>query len=355
MPFVSLKFVIARIWFLNSFFAIPMLLFIKFSNIHKYVWLYLIAFIGVICYIITNHAMNGFSEQSAHWVTYPFYKDHTSYGAVLAMFIPFIVYFIWYSKNNRFIQFISIIILIIFIVALILSYTRAAWMSLVVAFCVYIILSFKIRIRTIIAGSAILIGLFFAFQTQIYMALEQNKQDSSSDIKEHIKSISNIKSDASNLERINRWKSAIRMFKERPIWGWGPGTYMFQYAPYQLSSEKTVISTNAGNKGNAHSEYIGPLAEGGVLGCLSFILIVCCVSATAIKIIYTSKDKNIQMLTMSVYLGLITYFIHGLFNNFLDTDKASAPFWGFVAIITAIDLYHLKKTEVNILEETTTK
>ncbi len=39
-------------------------------------------------------------------------------------------------------------------------------------------------------------------------------------------------------------------------------------------------------------------------------------------------------------LGLITYISHGFLNNFLDTDKLSVPFWGFVAIIVALDVYH---------------
>jgi putative inorganic carbon (hco3(-)) transporter len=38
----------------------------------------------------------------------------------------------------------------------------------------------------------------------------------------------------------------------------------------------------------------------------------------------------------------MTYFIHGVLNNYLDTDKASIPFWGFIAIIVAIDIYHQK-------------
>ena len=42
------------------------------------------------------------------------------------------------------------------------------------------------------------------------MDLESNKQDSSSNLTEHVESISNVSSDASNLERINRWKSAGR-------------------------------------------------------------------------------------------------------------------------------------------------
>jgi hypothetical protein len=36
----------------------------------------------------------------------------------------------------------------------------------------------------------------------------------------------------------------------------------------------------------------------------------------------------------------MTYFIHGVLNNYLDTDKASVPFWGFIAVLVAIDIYH---------------
>ena len=41
---------------------------------------------------------------------------------------------------------------------------------------------------------------------------------------------------------------------------------------------------------------------------------------------------------LSIYLGLMTYFVHGVLNNYLDTDKASALFWGFIAILVAMDL-----------------
>jgi hypothetical protein len=38
-------------------------------------------------------------------------------------------------------------------------------------------------------------------------------------------------------------------------------------------------------------------------------------------------------------LGLLTYFLHGLLNNFLDTDKASVPVWAFIAMLVALKLY----------------
>ena len=27
-------------------------------------------------------------EEAGHWVMWPFFKDHTSYGAIIALFIP---------------------------------------------------------------------------------------------------------------------------------------------------------------------------------------------------------------------------------------------------------------------------
>jgi hypothetical protein len=37
--------------------------------------------------------------------------------------------------------------------------------------------------------------------------------------------------------------------------------------------------------------------------------------------------------------------VHGLLNNFLDTDKASVPVWGFMAIIVALDIYHTREAK----------
>jgi hypothetical protein len=48
-------------------------------------------------------------------------------------------------------------------------------------------------------------------------------------------------------------------------------------------------------------------------------------------------------LALVVILGLTTYYIHGVLNNFLDTDKMSALFWGFTAAIVALDLKFRKE------------
>ncbi len=343
MPVVSFKWMLARLWFVIPFYFIGYYMFGDFKNTRRFLWMYILPLTIVIGYTIYNHWLFGFEEDPAHWVMSPFYNDHTAYGAALAMFFPALLTFTFRSGYNSNIRVIAAILLVVFTVALILSFTRAAWVSLAGALVLYGILYFKIKWQYV-AGVVGLTILYVAVSwTDIVMNLEQNRQDTSDDLAEHISSISNISTDASNLERLNRWNSAFRMFQERPVLGFGPGTYSFMYAPYQLSSEKTIISTNAGDMGNAHSEYIGPLAESGVLGMLSFLAVSIAIVATGWRVYQRMDPGPDRAILLAVLLGLVTYLIHGTLNNFLDTDKASVPFWAFAAMIVAADIAQTKK------------
>ncbi len=344
MPFVSLKFLIAKLWFIIPFYFLGIYLFKNFRNFSRVYWLYIIPFVIIIFYTIINHYLNGFTQKSGNWVMKPFYNDHTSYGAILVMFLPFIL---GYTFNKNFEKkkiTWNYLLILIFVVAIIFSYTRAAWISLIVALVLFIILKYRIKLIFIISTALIFAIFAFMFKKQIDYYLEKNNQDSSNNLVEHVQSMSNITTDASNLERLNRWNCAIRMFKENPIFGTGPGTYMFLYAPYQISNEKTIISTNSGDGGNAHSEYLGPLSESGLLGMISFLFIIITSFYTAIKVYFKSNDNKVKFFAIIPLLGLTTYVFHGILNNFLDTDKASIPFWLFISMIVALDIFYCKKT-----------
>ncbi len=350
LPVVSFKYLLSRLWFVVPFYFVAVLVFKDLSNIKKFLWLYLIAMVIVIGYTIVQHSAYGFEEEPGHWVMSPFYNDHTAYGAAIAMFFPIVVGFLFYPNIKPRTRFLTFIVLGIITVGIILSYGRAAWISVAVALGVFILVILRIRFYWIALTTVLFFGFFFIFQQQILDRLEKNKQDSSANFVEHVQSMSNITSDASNLERINRWQAAIRLFNERPVLGWGPGTYQFVYAPFQRSKEKTIISTNLGDMGNAHSEYLGPMAEMGVPGMLIVLLLMIYVIYTGLKVYKYSRGEA-RYLSLMATLGLITYFAHGLLNNFLDTDKLSVPFWGFIAIIVALDLYHTMYPETNKIEE----
>jgi len=341
LPMVSFKFLIARFWFVTVCFYLMSQIFKNPKNIKRYLWLFIVPLCIAVVYTLVVHAQNGFTRETSVWVMFPFFKEHTVYGAVLALFIPVSFTLAFLIKTNVNTRFFAILLFVILILGVIFSFTRAAWVSLVGASLVAVLVVLKINRFTFFLLVAAFAGVLLYFQSDIMKKFEKNEATSSDNLTEHVSSISNISTDASNLERINRWKSALRMFVERPVVGFGPGTYMFLYAPFQKPSEKTIISTNAGDLGNAHSEYIGPLAESGVLGLVSVLLLVYFTVTTSLRVYYKLEDRDLKRIALAVFMGLVTYWTHGLLNNFLDMDKAALPLWGFTAMLVVFEKYYV--------------
>ncbi len=343
---ISFKALTARLWFIFSCYIIMPYLFKSKKNIINFIMAYAIALSIVVAYTLVIHSQFNFNDKAADWVVSPFYNDHTAYGAALAMFIPLMVALLCLPTLSKFLKIIVTGLLLWFLLGIVLSFARAGWLSLVVALGVLFTLLLRIKFGTIILTIVTVTVIFFTFQTEILIALGKNSSDSEGGFENNIESVSNISTDASNRERLNRWSCAIRMWEDKPVFGWGPGTYMFKYAPYQLSHQLTIISTNFGTNGNAHSEYLGPLAEEGLPGMLIMIVILFYTTHLGYKLVYTLADKEDRILFIGIFLSIMTYFVHGFFNNFLDTDKLSLPFWAFMAALVCFDLYYPKKKAI---------
>lgn len=334
-PLVSFKFILARLWFIVPILFFGTYFFQKRNNRIAFIWLFIVATVLVIIYTLIHHSFYGFGEKEGHWVMSPFFKDHTIYGAIVALILPLAVGLYLYKKHNPLVQATLIGLIILILVGIVLSYTRAAWLSVLGSIAIAFVLYYKISWKPIAALAGVALVVVLIRWDQIQMELERNKYEHTTEsFDERLQSAANISTDASNLERINRWSCALAMFKERPIMGYGPGTYAFEYAPFQRPENLTIISTNFGDMGNAHSEYLGALAETGLIGMLSFIGIVAALFYTGITLYHRlpKENKEDRVLVLSTIMALSTYFIHAFLNNYLDTDKAAVPIWAICAM-----------------------
>lgn len=355
MPLVSFKYTLARFSFVMVFYFYAIQVFSRTKNIFTFLWLYIISFSGVIIYTTINHAAAHFTEQAAHSAMTPFYYDHTQYAAVIAMFIPVVCALVFASATRKRIRVAAFAVFVLLLTGLVLSYTRASWLSIAVMLLCSGVFIFRVKTSLVWGGILIIATIISLNYSAILLSLETNRKASSTDFASHVQSISNIKTDASNTERLNRWSCAIRMFYQRPVTGWGPGTYQFLYGPFQLNSEMTYISTTHGDRGNAHSEYLGPLSEQGFLGPILFIAIAFTTLISSSRFIIRTRSKSLRAIAIGLLLGLITYWVHGFLNNFLYTEKASIPYWGFIASLVALQVYHSdvkSDTAVTVIKET---
>lgn len=323
-PDISFKRWIIHTIFILGFFT-TVLMVKEIKRLMK-VWMaYGIGLIPVMIFAFENFQHNDFNTRTVFSISQPYFPDHTVYGACIAFVIPLLVLSCihWRKLNWKGWQVFGLFILTaIAIASELIALSRAALLSLGVALLFALLLRWKMRFNTLLLGLLGIGILVFSMQSEIYEYFEETDAVSNDGkVANHLSSVTNIQTDASNLERVNRWVCAVRMFEDRPIIGYGPGTYQFEYNKFQTIEYKTHISSNNGDKGNAHSEYLTYLSEKGILGGIIFVLIVFSAIYFGMKNHHELDDPLLRLLNLGILLGLITYFFHGIFNSFMDQSK----------------------------------
>jgi O-antigen ligase len=146
------------------------------------------------------------------------------------------------------------------------------------------------------------------------------------------------------------WERAIEMYQEKPIFGYGFGSFN-KYASY-----KGVILTASHEwESHAHDIYIQVLGEMGIVGLISFILLAGCGIATFINI-YKKKDilerKDLSMLFLGGSIQILT-LIYGISGNCIYyTNQILVYCWGLAIIVYLNKKYSNRCLKINGEERT---
>lgn len=337
MPLVSWKYWLVEAGHWGVFFA-GLLLWPQMWGRLIRVFSYSLA--GVAIYILVHHAFYQFRADQVMLATKPFFQDHTLYGAVLVLTLPG-----WaLLRAGRVADFnqtrpapllasperkgrhtspgvparISFIVPAIFVLAICFTFSRAVWLSLLAMTFAGLALYFQKHWRWFLFAFLLLAGTGFVFREKMATRLH---------------------ADVSSMERLNRYSCALRMARDRPVMGFGPGTFQFQYLPYQRTEEMTRISItepisrrgphNNGRGGGAHSEYFQALTETGWPGLFCWILL----AAGSLSVGIRLYRRTGQLYWLALTLSLLGFFLHGLVNNFLHDARVAALIWGQMAVL----------------------
>ena len=132
MPVVSLKSIAARLWFIAGFYLLAAEIFSDSRKIRSYFAAYIAGMTPVVIFFLYKMIMaGGFNQAAAYASSWPFFNDHTSFGASVAFCIPILIFFIAEKKNLFHRRFLFALLLVIYLSAFVLSYSRAAWLSLI--------------------------------------------------------------------------------------------------------------------------------------------------------------------------------------------------------------------------------
>jgi len=133
---------------------------------------------------------------------------------------------------------------------------------------------------------------------------------------------------ASNRDRFMRWGAALVMFLRHPIIGAG-------YNSFALSYDKNPAHVGEYKPG-AHNLYMSILAEQGIIGFICWIWVLVAFFRYGYRLL-----KRIDIpLWRSIIIGLmsaeLSFIVHFMASNLLHADRTGIPFWLFYGLLPAV-------------------
>ncbi|MGE5606051.1 MAG: O-antigen ligase family protein [Bacteroidota bacterium] len=251
---------------------------------------FFIAFFSAISYLLITYFKNPIT--SGKRLTISNYNINF-YGTLLALLVLSLIVFILFQKKKSSL-ICSVFLLILASLALIFTYSRGAWISLIGGLiAISFLLNRKTKAKLLLTLVVILIVCIVImatnplFLSRIYTIFSKDYN--------------------SNALRIDLWKTSFKMIPISPVYGIGP--YMFHSYFKVINPEHFNIEFVH----HACNNYLTVLVEEGLLGLIVYITFII---VAAMKIFQLKKSANQLLQYFSIVLlgWLLVVKIYGMFE-----------------------------------------
>ena len=344
---IALKFFVAKLWYIAVFVFLTGSVLIDVHQFKKALWLLVLPVVVYTCIILARHAAEGFEFDTVNAAVIPYFRNHVNYAAVLSLLFPFVwIAASWYPKGDIKRKFF-IALRYFFLIAIFFSYTRGAWLALLMAALFYYILKHRLYKPVLVIGC--IIGLFIGgtlFTNNKFMEFTPDFERTiyHSELTKHLTATTNLQ-DVSSAERVYRWVAGFRMAADNPIIGFGPGNFYSHYKKYTLSSFSTYVSENP-EKSSVHNYFLLMLVEQGVVGLIIFVLLTVLIFYKGIELFYKVKDPARKKFVTAILLSLLIIYVQLMLSDLVEALKIGSLFFINIALLVNQDIIFRKEQSI---------
>lgn len=252
-------------------------------------------------------------------------------GKYLVLVIPIV--FSFYLNGDSFVmKFLLLTALLLCLSALVLTFTRASWLSMILGFSLFLFLTFKNHLlkverrRFIILGVILLLIIFFLniYRSDHYFL-------SGGRVYERVISVFKDKRSQGVATRLFVWKRALRLIKERPWLGHGHETFEVAFKKDNIDYIKTFHDFVSIDR--AHNNYIDTTFSHGLIGLVAYLAVIGTFLIHLLNLLKNAGDKYHKLL----YVGIISGYCGYLFNDIFifSVVSVSPTFWSLMGLTIA--------------------
>ena len=250
---------------------------------------------------------------------YASFVTPNAFGCYLSVVIPFIIASFFKKTSFKLSKFLYGGLFILLFVCMILTVSRGAWLAF---FGSTLFLSIWIHI----------LGVMFLTLGIIMVIIQPFCHPL---IKERIAKFF-IFTDAGSVDRKFIWQAGWKMFISKPWIGIGLGTFMFNFKKFIAHDYKYSAAY-------AHNCYLQMASEIGIIGLVSFLLILVSFFYSGIKALNTYEKKFSWYVLLASLAAILGYCVQMAVDTILYSLDLGMLFW----LVLGIGVAALKNLEVD--------
>jgi len=254
----------------------------------------------------------------------------------------FFIFHQWRSSVGKE-KYFPIAALLLTLLLLLLLQTKAVWIAVLLASLVmlkikYILPRFKkLRINyvwtVIVAGIAIHLFLIFLLPQLVSMALEHNKQNTESKLKENKYELDN--------ERLVLWEKTILMHKKVPMMGVGTGNWQVLIGSENINGLWRAEDLNFTFQ-RPHNDLLWILSENGWIGFELYLFFLLLLITLGFKTLQENGYQNSNTIGMA-----LSYIFGFLVISFFDFPKERIEHLVWFNLLLGYLYIHIRKEKFN--------
>ena len=337
-PVLSVKFFIAKIWYVVPFVLLPQIILRFQSDFIKLALCLLFPMLFVVLQALLRHSFYDFSFEGVKQVLDPYFRNHVNYSAMLVCLLAVLWCIRKLTANGQRYSGLINIGIIIGITGLVLSYSRGAWAALVLGIMAGLIIHYK-RMRILLVMIVILFigSVSWLSINDNYLQFSPDYQHTifHSDFSEHLQATVTLK-DVSNAERFYRWVAAANMIAAKPITGFGPNNFYNNYKPYAVNGFKTWVSNNPDHS-SVHNYFLLTALEQGIIGLILFSTLLFSMLLKTEQLYHQMQNRFYRSIAITTGIILVMIATVNFLSDLIETDKIGSLFWLSLGIIFLLD------------------
>ncbi|MES2372162.1 MAG: O-antigen ligase family protein [Bacteroidota bacterium] len=337
-PLLSVKYLLAKTWYIIPFVVLPQVLLTSQSRIQKLALCLLIPMLFVVIQTLARHALYQFSFENVKKTLAPFFRNHVNYSSMLVCLLP-VAWCVWKLTPADHPKRKWIVCgLMIGFVGLFFAYSRGAWIALVLGFsAIWVIHKKLMGVMVMLAITAVVVSTTWLVTDKKYMefAPDHDRTVFHTNFNEHMRATVEMK-DVSTAERFYRWIAGARMLADKPVTGFGPNTFYPHYKPYTVGRFETWVSDNKEHS-TVHNYFILTALEQGVIGVVLFCVLYFGMLLRAQKLYHQLQSRLYRTVALTVAIVLVMIGVINSLSDMIETDKIGSLFWLCFGMIVLLD------------------